>query len=126
MCLRGKINIKPQRHKEHEESPIRKINTSIMSPEIEAAIAAIEKLSPQERQQILQMLLESQQPNLEKLSDRFWQGVALHELIESQKPITVNQPQELRAYFWPEEESIDDFLTFMREQRQGTLSSDLS
>ena len=97
-----------------------------MSPEIEAAIAAIEKLSPQERQEILQMLLESKQTDIDKISDRFWQGVSLHELIESQKPITVNQPQEIRAYFWPEEESIDDFLTFMREQRQATLSRDLS
>ena len=90
-----------------------------MSPEIEAAIAAIQKLSSWERQQVLQILMK--QGDIEQLSHQFWQGVSLDEVLESQNPITVNQPQKLTVEFWPEEESIDDFLTFLREERQSVI-----
>ena len=94
-----------------------------MTPQLEAAIDAIQSLSPKERQQLLQILTESDsasnsQPSLKALSTQFWQGLSLQQLRATQTPTTVYSLQDLAADFWPAEDSIEDFLTFLREQRQ--------
>jgi hypothetical protein len=55
---------------------------------------------------------------LKKQSDQFWHGISLEQLLTHQKPTTVNNFQELVADFWPQEDSIDEFLQFLRQQRQ--------
>ncbi len=94
-----------------------------MTPQLEAAIAAIQPLSSTERQQLLQILIQSDlssnsQTNLRTLSTEFWQGTTLKQLLSTQQPIAVNNLKDLATDFWPEEDSIEDFLTFLREQRQ--------
>jgi hypothetical protein len=94
-----------------------------MTPQLEAAIAAIQPLSSTERQQLLQILIQSDLPSnsqaeLRTLSTQFWQGTTLKQLLASQHPITVNNLKDLAADFWPEEDSIEEFLTFLRQQRQ--------
>jgi hypothetical protein len=41
----------------------------------------------------------------------------INELIEEQAVVFPRNPQDLLGDFWPEEESIDDFLMKMREWR---------
>jgi hypothetical protein len=92
-----------------------------MSPQLEAAIAAIRPLSIAERQQLLQILTQNNSAptaELKTLSDEFWQGTPLNQLLATQRPTIVHNIKELAADFWPEEESIEDFLTFLRQQRQ--------
>lgn len=94
-----------------------------MTPQLEAAIAAIQPLSPTERQQLLQILTQKEstsnsQPNLKALSTQFWQGIPLQQLHATQAPTTVRSLKDLAADFWPTEDSIEDFLTFQQEQRQ--------
>ncbi|MEO1400711.1 MAG: hypothetical protein AAFV72_05575 [Cyanobacteria bacterium J06635_1] len=94
-----------------------------MTPQLEAAIAAIQPLSPTERQQLLQILTQcdsasNSQPGLKALSTQFWQGLSLQQLRATQTPTIVHSLKDLAADFWPEEDSIEDFLTFLREQRQ--------
>ena len=94
-----------------------------MTPQLKAAIAAIQPLSPPERQQLLQILTQNEleatsQPNLEALSIQFWQGISLHELRATQIPATVHNLKDLAADFWPAKDSIEDFLAFLQEQRQ--------
>ncbi len=57
-----------------------------MTPKLEAAIAAIQPLSPTERQQLLQLLIQSNpssnsQTDLKTFSDQFWQGTTLNQLL---------------------------------------------
>ncbi len=97
-----------------------------MTPQLEAAIAAIQSLSLTERQQLLQILIESgsssnSQTDLKTLSTQFWQGTKLNQLLTTQTPITVYNFREFAADFWPEDDSIEDFLTFLRQQRQAVI-----
>ena len=94
-----------------------------MTPQLEAAIAAIQPLSLTERQQLLQILIQSDpapdsQPDLKALSTQFWQGISLQQLRATQAPTTVTSLEDLATDFWPAEDSVEDFLTFLREQRQ--------
>ncbi len=99
-----------------------------MTPQLEAAIAAIQLLSSAERQQLLQLLNQSQltvnlqvPANLKLLNTQFWQGVTLQYLLMTQTPKTVENLKALAVEFWPQEESADEFLTFLRQQRQAMI-----
>ena len=53
-----------------------------MTPQLKAAIAVIQSLSPIERQQLLQILTQgnfssNSQPDLKMMSAQFWQGTSL-------------------------------------------------
>lgn len=97
-----------------------------MTSQLEAAVAAIQALSPTERQQLLQMLTQNDfsppsQPDLKMLIDQFWQGTSLSQLLTDQTPATVHDLKALMAAFWPEEDSIEDFLAFLRQQCQEDI-----
>lgn len=97
-----------------------------MTPHLESAIAAIQLLSPTERQQLLQILIQSDssstsQTDIKTLSTEFWQDTTLQQLLTTQTPTTVHKLKDLAADFWPAEDSIDDFLTFLRQQRQKVI-----
>ncbi len=92
-----------------------------MTPQFEAAIAAIQQLSPSERQQLLQFLIQSNSSNLlnlQSFSAEFRQGIPLQQLLADQTPVTANHPRDLRASFWPEADSVEEFLDFLQQQRQ--------
>ena len=92
-----------------------------MTPELKAAIAAIQPLSPTERQQLLQILTHSTLStnlHLQTLSNQFWQGSEIEQMLATQTPKTVHDMKDLAADFWPEEDSIEEFLTFLQQQRQ--------
>jgi hypothetical protein len=91
-----------------------------MTPQLEAAIAAIQPLSNIERQQLLQILIQSH-PNLETLNEQFWQGMTIEELLGTQTPTTMSDLKDLAADFWPEEDSIEDFLAFLQQQRRALI-----
>ncbi len=97
-----------------------------MTPNLKAAIAAIKPLSPVERQQLLQILNQDipnpdYQADLVNLSSQFWQGVTLKQLCTNQTPKTIFNIKDLAADFWIEEDSIEDFLVFLRQQRQEAI-----
>ncbi len=94
-----------------------------MTPQFEAAIAAIQQLSSIERQQLLQILTQNSnsQPDLQTLSNQFLQGITLKQLLANHSPTTVDNLKDLAADFWPEEDSIEDFLTFLGQQRQEAI-----
>jgi hypothetical protein len=52
------------------------------------------------------------------LSLQFWKGTTLGQLYAAQTPTTVHNLKDLAADFWPIEDSIEDFLTFLHQQRQ--------
>ncbi len=97
-----------------------------MTPQLEAAISAIQPLSPLERQQLLQILIQGEASStsgtkLKTLSNQFHQGNTLKQLLENQTPKTIHALEDLAADFWPEEDSIEDFLVFLQQQRQEMI-----
>jgi hypothetical protein len=94
-----------------------------MTPQLEAAIAAIQPLSSEERQQLLQVLVQSnsQTATLKELSTQFRQGTPISDLLAVQTPTTVRDLKDLAADFWAEEDSEEDFLAFLRQQRHEAI-----
>ncbi len=96
-----------------------------MNSQLESAISAIQPLSPLERRQLLQILIQSELSStsvsvteLKTLSNQFRQGNTLNQLLETQTPTTIYNLEDFAADFWPEEDSIEDFLIFLQRQRQ--------
>jgi hypothetical protein len=94
-----------------------------MTPQLEAAIAAIQPLSSEERQQLLQVLVQSnsQTATLKELSTQFRQGTTINDLLAVQTPTTVRDLKDLAAEFWTEEDSEEEFLAFLRQQRHEAV-----
>ncbi|HEY9631348.1 MAG TPA: hypothetical protein V6C84_29000 [Coleofasciculaceae cyanobacterium] len=61
------------------------------------------------------------QTALKALNTQFWQDTKLNQLLATQSPTTVDDLNNLTADFWPEEDGIEDFLTFLRQQRQEVI-----
>jgi hypothetical protein len=92
-----------------------------MTPQLEVAIAAIKPLSIFERQEVLNLLLNPvDQIDLAQQSTAFWQDRTIAQLKTVQKIVPVASLKDLVADFWAEEDSIEDFLTFLQTQRQET------
>jgi hypothetical protein len=85
-------------------------NTAIAQPDRSDAI--------QRMRGLLKSDSTSTQTDLQTLSTQFWQGTTLDQLLATQTPKTFQNLQAHAANFWPEEDSIEDFLTFLRQQRQ--------
>jgi hypothetical protein len=47
----------------------------------------------------------------------FWRSKSVEELAREQGVKPVENPEELKGDFWPEDESIDDFLAWLRARR---------
>lgn len=97
-----------------------------MTPKLEAAIAVFQSLSPTERQHLLQILtrdnLSANSPtDLKTLNIQFWQGIPLQQLRKTQTPRTVRNLEDFAADVWPEEDSIENFLTFLQQQRREAI-----
>ncbi|NJN61941.1 MAG: hypothetical protein HC795_10760 [Coleofasciculaceae cyanobacterium RL_1_1] len=97
-----------------------------MTPQLQAAIATIEPLNAIKRQHLLQILLHSHTPatqdsiDLETQSRQFWDGIPLQQLRTTQTPAMCYPDRDSRD-FWPETETIDDFLTFLDRQRHQSV-----
>lgn len=90
-----------------------------MSSQLQNAIAAAQALSADEQLQLFQVLtvLLQRSQTLESQDQDFRSGHSIEALIAVQQPPIVENLNSLSAE-WAEE-SIDDFLTFLQEQRQA-------
>ncbi|MBE9030173.1 hypothetical protein IQ266_10575 [filamentous cyanobacterium LEGE 11480] len=95
-----------------------------MTSQLEAAIAAIQPLTNTERQQLMQILASRSSilDELQDLSSQFQEGASLEQLRAQQQPKTVKNLAELKADFWPPEDSIEDFLDFLSKTRRDGVS----
>ncbi len=91
----------------------------MMTPQLQKAIATIQALSNQEQRQLLQILAETinKSDNLEQQNQLFWQETSLEDLIEIQKIPVIEDIKTLVGNYWGED-STEEFLSFLKEQRQ--------
>ena len=91
-----------------------------MTPQLQQAIKNIQSLSLEEQHQLLQILSAtvSKSDYLEKQNKLFWQETSLDDLISRQKTPIFKDISTLVGDYWGED-SIEEFLSFLREQRQS-------
>lgn len=89
-----------------------------MTQKVQQLIEAFDKLSPIERIEFAQSL--PLRP--EQLGD-FWKSPSLEDLARQQNIHAVCDLDELAGDFWPEDETTEQFLTFLYQQRQEDIQS---
>jgi hypothetical protein len=91
-----------------------------MSPKLQSIIDAAQELSPLEQLQLieavsefLQLKYQITQPTVD-----FWNPQSVEELVRTQNTQPVSNIAELAADFWPEQETADDIIEYLYQQRQ--------
>ena len=80
-------------------------------------------MATQEQRQLLQISSETvnKYDNLEQKNQLFWQEKSLEDLINIQKTPIIEDIKTLTEDYWGED-SIDEFVSFLKEQRQSENS----
>lgn len=93
-----------------------------MSSRLRNLINSAQKLSPPEQIALIQAVTELLQQHYHQpaLAEDFWSGKP----IGSPTVPVVRDLSSLRADFWPEDESADEFLAYVYQQRAEDRSGD--
>lgn len=100
-----------------------------MTPQLETAIAATQPLSLLELTQLITILASTLHKIqvLEAENATFWSNPSLEELdaglVQKQSLPVFLGLHAVASDLWPEEESVDDFLDFLQEQRQLDMAA---
>ncbi|MGD9099314.1 MAG: hypothetical protein PVF45_02460 [Anaerolineae bacterium] len=88
---------------------------------LQTLIDAAQELSPLEQLSLIsavtQFLHRNYSQQMETEVD-FWEPKTLEQHIQAQQTQPVKDIADLKADFWPEEESADDFIEYIYQQRQ--------
>ena len=93
-----------------------------MSVDAQKILEAARALPPESQLEILQGLAQSLARSLAPLtsaSATFWDSLSLEELASEQHVSPVTDVSALQSSAWPEDESVDEFLAYMYEQRSA-------
>lgn len=97
-----------------------------MSPQLESIIKETQELDPDELRELMKAIsgiLRSKHRMHAKNND-FWNPKTLNQIIEEQNAKALNRLSDFVADFWPDEESVDEFIKYIYEQRrEDRLSS---
>ena len=91
-----------------------------MTQQLQQAIYLAQSLSSIEQLELLKAVSNIvQQADLLGMQNQdFWRNRSIQDLVEEQQPPTITDLSLLRIDFWASEEPIDEFLLFLRQQRQ--------
>ncbi len=93
-----------------------------MTSDVEDILAAARSLPPREQLEVLRGLAESlaaTYPPLEVAAAAFWALRSLDELAEERHIPVITDIRALALSDWPEDESADEVIAFVREQRHA-------
>lgn len=82
---------------------------------LQTLIDAAQELSPLEQLELISALSQSLHRNYQQTVD-FWEPKTLEQLIQTQQTQPITNIADL-AGFWPQEESVDDFIEYIYQQR---------
>jgi hypothetical protein len=96
------------------------------TPRLQAVLKAVRDLSPLEQLDLIQALSKSVQASYLGVSstEDFWNPKTLEQHMRAQQPEPVLDIADLVADFWPEDESADDLVSYIYEQRLEDRQSD--
>ena len=91
-----------------------------MTTRLQALIDEAQQLPPLEQLNLVRTLLQSLYRSYEhsQTTEDFWAPQSLKELVQSQHTEPVTDISSLKGDFWPEDESTDDFLAYIYQQRR--------
>lgn len=92
-----------------------------MNAKLETLIEAVRELTLLEQLQLVSVVSQSLYQNYQQTTQPvidFWTPRSLEQHILAQGTQPVVNIADLVADFWPEEESADDFITYIYEQRR--------
>lgn len=87
---------------------------------LQTLIEAVQELSPLEQLSLINAITQSlhrSYQHLQPVAD-FWQPQTLEQHIQAQQTQPVEDIADLQASFWPEDESADDIIEYIYQQRQ--------
>ena len=92
-----------------------------VTPQLQRIVDTARSLSLLEQLELLQALssIIQQTNRLETQSSNFWKTPSIDQLIEEQQPPIVSDVSLLGIDFWMSDESNDEFLAFLHQQRQA-------
>jgi hypothetical protein len=85
-----------------------------MTAKLQTLIAEIQELSLPEQWELIQNIKTFAQEDV-------WKSTSLEEIIASQGVLPITNIEDLAGNFWPENESADDFITYIYQQRREDL-----
>ena len=92
-----------------------------MNKRLKSIIGSIEQLPVSEQLEIMQMMSQSLFLNYQHtlLKERFKKRPAVKKLVKDQQIKPISNLTDLKVDFWPEKESVDDFIEYIYLQRKG-------
>ena len=98
-----------------------------MTTKLKTLIEEAQELSPSEQLELIHVISLTLSHNYEERSSKkedFWKPKTLEEIILSQQVSPVTNIDELAGDFWPEDESVDDFIDYIYQQRREDCLKD--
>lgn len=91
-----------------------------MTANLQTLINSAQKLSFVEQVELLKAVSQFLSQNYEKVLPQtdFWQPHTIEEIIQTQQTQPVQDISILQVDFWPKEETADDFIEYVYQQRQ--------
>lgn len=91
-----------------------------MTAQLEMVIDAARSLPREQQHRLIEALLEqlNAKPSLEHMSKGFWHPRSIQELAAEQQVRVVEDVKDLVVDFWPKDEAVEDFLTYIYQQRK--------
>jgi hypothetical protein len=91
-----------------------------MTAKLQALIAEIQELSPSEQWELIHTIsfVLSRRSQKTFAQEDIWKSTSLEEIIASQGVLPMTNIEDLAGDFWPENESADDFITYIYQQRR--------
>jgi hypothetical protein len=91
-----------------------------MTPKLQSIIDAVQELSPLEQLQLIEAVSEFLQRKVQQTLPvvDFWNPQPIEEIARAQNKPPVTDISDLAADFWPEQETADQVIEYIYQQRQ--------
>ncbi|MEA3396723.1 MAG: hypothetical protein U9R05_04610 [Chloroflexota bacterium] len=91
-----------------------------MTAGLQTLIDAAQQLPPLEQLNLIRILSRSLYRSYRHVqpAEDFWKSPTFEQLVQVQQPPTITDIASLKGNFWPEDESTDDFIEYIYQQRR--------
>ena len=91
-----------------------------MTVKLQTLLEEIQELSPSEQLELIHIISFTLSRHSQKTFSKqdVWTTKTLEEIVASQQVAPITNIDELAGDFWPEDESVNDFITYIYQQRQ--------
>ncbi len=91
-----------------------------MTANLQTLIKSAQKLSFVEQVELIKAVSQLLAQNYAKLlpPTDFWQPQTIEEIVQTQQTEPIQDISTLQVDFWPEQETADDFIEYIYQQRQ--------